>query len=283
MSERLQVDASSPLLAYLLQRLESWNRNTLKARLRLGCILVNEEPVHRHDHPLQPGDKIEIRSQAAGTGPKHSRSRLPVIYQDQQLVAIDKPAGLLSVSTDEQDKRTALALLRASLSRPGNTADLWPVHRIDRETSGVLLFARSKEVCKSIQSRWQDAEKIYLAVVEGQPKPAAGVIDRPLWEDRNLRVQVGPREGSRDARTRYRTLETDHGHSLLEVQLDTGRRHQIRAHLAHIGNPVVGDARYGKAGRRLSLHALRLSIPWPETGDRLVFEAKLPKGFSALR
>ncbi|MHC5065944.1 MAG: pseudouridine synthase [Planctomycetota bacterium] len=283
MSERLQVDEPATLLAYLLSRLQGWNRNTIKNRLRLGCIVVNEEAVHRHDHPLQTGDQIEIRAQAAGTGPNRPRSRLTPIYQDDHLVAINKPAGLLSVSTDEKEKRTALALLRESLSRPGRPAGLWPVHRIDRETSGVLLFARSKELCKSIQSRWPEAEKIYLAVVEGQPEPAAGVIDQPLWEDRDLRVHVGTGEGSRDARTRYKTLESDPAHSLLEVQLDTGRRHQIRAHLAEIGHPVVGDERYGTAGPRLALHALRLTIPWSLGADSLVFEAPIPKGFASLR
>ncbi len=283
MSERLQVDAPAPLLAYLLATLEGWKRNTLKDRLRLGCITVNDEPVHRHDHPLQAGDRVEISSRAAGTGPRRPPSKLTPIYLDDDLVAINKPAGLLSVTTDDDDKRNAMSLVRDSLSRPGHPAQLWPVHRIDRETSGVLLIARSRGVCKSIQSQWNEAEKIYLAMVEGQPMPATGVIDKPLWEDRNLRVHVGVGEGSRDARTKYQTLSSDRGNSLLEVRLDSGRRHQIRAHMAAIGHPVVGDDRYGTAGSRMALHALRLTIPGPQGGDSLVFEAPMPKGFAALR
>ncbi len=249
----------------------------------MGCVEVNERPVHRHDHQLQPGDLIEVRSRAAGIGPRPSPAGLTPIYLDDDLVAIDKPAGLLSVATDRQGTRTALSVIRGSLSRPGRPARLWPVHRLDRETSGVLLFARSKAICDSIQSRWTETEKVYLAVVEGRPEPASGVVDEPLWEDRNLLVRVGQHESAKAARTRFTTLRRGRDHRLLEVRLETGRRHQIRAHLAWLGHAIVGDERYGLAGPRLALHALRLTVPDPRGRDALVFEAPPPKGFSAFR
>ena len=283
MSERLQVDEPAPLLPYLVSHLDGWRRNTLKDRLRMGCVEVNERPVHRHDHQLQPGDRIEVRSRAAGIEPRRPAAGLTPIYIDDDLVAIDKPAGLLSVATDRQRTRTALSIIRQSLSRPGRPARLWPVHRLDRETSGVLLFARSKEICDSIQSRWTETEKVYLAVVEGHPDPASGIVDEPLWEDDNLRVHVGRHENSKDARTRFTTLWNGRDHSLLEVRLETGRRHQIRAHLAWLGHAIVGDERYGLAGARLALHALRLTVPHPQGGGVLVFEAPTPKTFSAFR
>ena len=282
MSERLQVDERAPLLPYLVSHLDGWRRNTLKDRLRTGCIEVNERPVYRHDHPLQPGDRIEIRSRAAGRGTRPATGLTP-IYIDDDLVAIDKPAGLLSVSTDRQRTNTALSVLRQSLSRSGRRARLWPVHRLDRGTSGVLLFARSKEICDAIQSRWTETEKVYLAVVEGHPDPASGVVSEPLWEDRNLRVHVGQHENAKEARTRFTTLGNDRDQSLLEVRIDTGRRHQIRAHLAWLGHAIAGDERYGSAGQRLALHALRLTIPHPQGDGVLVFEAPTPSGFSALR
>jgi 23S rRNA pseudouridine1911/1915/1917 synthase len=238
MSERLHVDAPAPLLQYLITHLAGWRRATLKDRLRMGCVEVNERPVHQHDHPLRPGDRIEIRSRSAGTSPQASPAGLNTIYLDDDLVAIDKPAGLLSVSTDRQRTNTALALLRTSLSRPGRPAPLWPVHRLDRETSGVLLFARSKEICDAVQARWTETEKIYLAVVEGHPDPPEGVIDQPLWEDRNLHVHVGPHEGGKQARTQFNTVRNGRDHSLLELRLETGRRHQIRAHLGPTMFPV---------------------------------------------
>lgn len=283
MGERLQVDEPALLLPYLTARLVGWGRNTLKDRLRLGCVEVNGQPVLRHDHPLQPGDSIELLSRAAGAEPRGTSSGRAPLYLDDDLVAIDKPAGLLTVSTDREKTRTALSLTRESLSRPGRPARLWPVHRLDRETSGVLLFARSKEVCDAVRARWTETEKVYLAVVEGQPKPASGMIDAPLWEDRNLRVRVGSHEGAKDARTHFTTLSANREHSLLEVRLDTGRRHQIRAHLAHLGHPILGDERYGQAGPWLALHALRLTIPHLREGGVLVFEAPTPPKFAAFR
>ncbi len=283
MSERLQVDEPAPLLPYLLSHLDGWRRNTLKDRLRRGCVQVNEQPVHRHDHQLRPGDRIVIRSRADGIEPQPLATGHSPIYIDDDLVAIDKPAGLLSVATDREQTRTALSVIRRSLSRPGHSASLWPVHRLDRETSGVLLFARSKEICDSIQSRWTEAEKVYLAIVQGHPEPASGLVDEPLWEDRNLFVRIGRNQNSKDARTRFTTVWNGRDHSLLEVRLETGRKHQIRAHLAWLGHAIAGDERYGAAGPRLALHALRLTIPHPQGDGVLAFEAQMPRTFAAFR
>lgn len=283
MSERLTADAPAQLLEFLVSHLSGWRRGTLKNRLRMGCIAVNDQPVHRHDHPLQPGDRVEIRARAAGTPRQNRADALAPLYVDDHVIAIDKPSGLLSVATDRGNTRNALAAVRESLSRPGQLARLWPVHRLDRETSGVLLFARSKEVCDAIQSRWTDTEKVYLAVVEGHPNPPSGVIEEPLWEDRNLFVRVGQNAHSKAAETHFSTLWSGSDHCLLEVLLETGRRHQIRAHLAWLGHSVVGDTRYGLPGPRLALHARRLTIPHPRGEGSLVFEAPEPTAFADYR
>ena len=282
MTERLDVDAPVQLLAFLRSSLDGWTVKTLKMRLRLGCVLVNGERATRHDHPLEAGDRVEVGDRQAGAAPPRSGSAFTTLYVDDHLIAIDKPAGLLSVSTDRQRSRTALALVRESLSTPKRPAPLWPVHRLDRETSGVLLFARSREVRDLVQSAWTEAQKSYLAVVDGFPAPAQGVIDQPLWEDRNLNVHVGRRADARDARTRYRTRDRGSCRSLLEIELETGRRHQIRAHLAWLGCPVVGDRRYGSAGPRLGLHARSLGLAHPKRSESLVFEAPPRRAFTDL-
>jgi len=282
MSERLEVDAPTSLLVFLKGRLDGWRVKTLRDRLRQGCVLVNGERVTRNDHPLQAGDRVEVGLREERPPRTNSRSVFNTLHADRDLIAIDKPPGLLSVSTDRQNIRTALALLRTSLSPPGRPVRLWPVHRLDRETSGVLLFARSREMRDALQATWTETQKVYLAIVEGHPKPAQGVIDQPLWEDSSLNVRVGRRPESKDARTRYRTREHGRRRALLEVELLTGRRHQIRAHLIWLGHPVVGDRRYGTAGPRMGLHALQLHITHPRDGERLVFEAKPPKAFRSL-
>ncbi len=282
MSERLRADEPAPLLEFLAQRLAGWSKNTLRQRLDLGCVQVNGATVTRGDHALRAGDEVTVVARGEGAPTARGAREFPTLFLDEELVAIDKPAGLLSVSTGRADERTALALVRAALSRPGKPARLWPVHRLDRETSGVLLFARTPQARAAVQGDWRAVRKLYLALVEGRPEPAEGVVEAPLWEDRDLNVRVGDGPTAKAARTRYRTLETGATRTLLEVELDTGRRHQIRAHLAHLGHPIVGDERHGTAGARLGLHAWRLSLRHPRDGRALLLEAPPPRAFRVL-
>jgi len=157
------------------------------------------------------------------------------------------------------------------------------VHRIDRETSGVLLFATSREMREAVMKEWKAAEKTYLAIVEGCPKPASGTIDQPLRLDPAIyQMHVGPHPDAKRAVTHFTTERNVGRRTLLSVVLETGRQHQIRAHLTWLGHPVVGDQRYGTAGARMGLHALRLSITKPGTNKPLVFETPAPADFLAL-
>ncbi len=279
MTERLLVDKPERLIAFLRRRLPDWKRKTLEQRLKAGCVRVNGETVTRNDL-LAAGDEVVVTGQDQATSPR--TGGLPVLYEDDVLIAVDKPAGLLSVSTDLESERTALALVRDSLSRPGLAARLWPVHRLDRETSGVLLFAKSREAQQAVQERWSEAKKRYLALVEGRPAPADGVIDQPLFEDKSLNVRVGKHPEAKSARTRYFTRQELGQRTLLEVELDTGRRHQIRAHLAWLGHPIVGDSRYGTKGPSMGLHALSLAFAHPFNDRELILEAPPPAAFQAL-
>ena len=278
MSDRVQVTEPGPLLAVLIERLPGWKRNTLKDRLKAGRIEVNGQAVTRHDHALRPGDLVEIQAKGTERSPRRG-ARLVVLHTDEHLVAVDKPCGLLSVSTEREKQRTALAMVRDAL---GHRERLWPVNRLDRETSGVLLFARSRQVREEVQAGWAEATKTYLAIVEGHPDPPEGLIDQPLWQDEALNVHVGGHAGAKDARTRYGTRSHHGGRALLEVGLLTGRRHQIRVHLAWLGHPILGDPRYGTDGPRLGLHALRLEVDHPRTRERLVLEAEVPEAFLSL-
>ena len=281
MADRFMATEPGELLVLLSKHFSTWSRNTLRQRLQLGCIDVNGTTASRHDQMLQPGDTVLIHAKGEGRAATRAAPGLPVVFADDDLIAIDKPAGLLSVSSDDERQRTALALVRNSLSRPGRPAALWPVHRLDRETSGVLLFAKSREVCDAVQAGWADVEKVYAAIVEGRPDPAAGVIDQPLWEDRNLRVRVGAHEDAKPARTRYTTVSSRGARSRLEVVLETGRKHQIRAHLAWLGHPVVGDERYGTRASRLCLHNERLVLRHPTSKEPLRLAAPVPAALLA--
>lgn len=279
MAEVFRATANLRLVAFLRAALPGWKRSTLEQRVRDGCVRVNGSILRRNDE-LKPGDEVEVGDVPSAAPSRPPPAGIAILHDDDELVAIDKPAGLLAVSTETERERTALALLRAHLSGRSrkDAVRLWPVHRIDRETSGVLLFAKSAETRDALQDAWSSARKTYLALVEGRPQPAQGVVDEPLFEDETLLVRVGGGPGAKESRTRYRTLASDGKRTLLEVELDTGRRQQIRAHLAHLGHPLVGDARRGSKAERLYLHALRLIVPRAD-GSELALEAPIPRGF----
>jgi len=281
MSDRLTVKSNTTLLPLLILRLQGWSRSTIKQRLKNGCVMVNGEQVTRHDHDLKVGDQVVVEASARGT--PNLQPQFDILYKDRDLIAINKPAGLLSVSSRKDNEPHALGMLREQLSRRNKPVKLWPVHRIDRDTSGVLLFATSREIREAVMKEWKSAEKTYLALVEGCPKPAAGTIDQPLRPDPVIyQMHVGEHPDAKRAVTHFTTERNVGQRTLLRVELETGRQHQIRAHLAWLGHPVVGDQRYGTVGARMGLHALRLTITRPETNMPLEFEASAPADFLAL-
>lgn len=278
MSERIQVKQPSPLLTFLITQLQGWSRIKIKQRLKTGCVVVNGQPIMKHDHELKIGDDVEIR--ATGKNLQLKVSKLEILYSDNDLIVINKPAGLLSVASASETKEHALAILRNQLTRSKRSVSLWPVHRLDRDTSGVLMFATSREMREAVMEGWSEAEKTYLAIVEGCPRPGQGCIDQPLRMDpEKYQMIVGPHPEAKKAITHFNSLRTVKDRTLLEVHLETGRQHQIRAHMAWLGHPLIGDPRYGTDGLRMGLHALRLSITRPKTGKRLTFETPAPDEF----
>lgn len=281
MSDRLTVKTNTTLIPFLASQLQGWSRRTIKQRLKSGCVMVNGEQVTRHDHDLLVGDQVVV--EASTRGASNVRPQFGILYKDRDLIAINKPAGLLSVSSRKDKEPHALGMLRDQLSRRNKSIKLWPVHRIDRDTSGVLLFATSREMREAVMKGWKAVGKTYLAIVEGCPQPAGNTIDQPLRLDPVIyQMHVGPHPDAKRAVTHFTTERSIGQRTLLRVELETGRQHQIRAHLAWLGHPVVGDQRYGTAGVRMGLHALRLSITKPGTNKPLVFEAPAPADFLAL-
>ena len=224
-----------------------------------------------------------------------ARSSLPILHQDDAVLVVDKPAGLLTVATvpgaEDEDTAQARAEDYVRHLRPGNSY-LGIVHRIDRDTSGAVAFALTPTARERLRAlfRAHRIERRYLALVRGQPGGEGGAIDMPLHEAyRTGRRRIArPGEPSRPALTRYRVLERFPGAALLELELGTGRQHQIRVHLAHLGTPVLGDPVYGAGGggpslpkiRRQMLHARLLAFEHPLTGAEVRAESPLPEDFT---
>jgi len=220
---------------------------------------------------------------------KHLPMGMEILHEDRDVIVIAKAAGLLTIATDGQRERTAHAALMDYVRKgnPKSPHRVFIVHRLDRDTSGLLVFARSEEAKSRLQLAWPEVEKTYLAVVEGIPPKDEDTISSLLAENRAGKVYEtnDPREGKL-SHTRYRVLERRGERTILEISLLTGRKNQIRVHLAAIGCPIVGDAKYGRADRkskRLALHAWKLAFPHPWDGRRMEFETPPPPSFLGLR
>ncbi len=280
MAEKFKVKQDNKLLDFLFLTLNGWSKKKVKERLKSATVAVNGQVTTKHDFPLSIEDIVEV-----GVIQKRQKSpsaikTLDILYQDENIIAINKPAGLLSVGNNKENKQHALAILRSQLSRGKNTLKLWPVHRLDRDTSGVLLFSTSKEYREEIMAKWNEAEKIYLAIVEGKPKEQKGTINQPLrLDDNEYKMHVGEHKFAKPAITHYELQKSEKRRSLLEVSLETGRQHQIRAHLSWLGCAVVGDERYGKKGDKLGLHARYLKIYHPNKNKFISFEVDAPIEF----
>ena len=213
---------------------------------------------------------------------------LAIIHEDAQIIAVNKPAGLLTVATEREATRTAYFILTDYVRKgcPKSRNRVFIVHRLDRETSGVLVFAKNDHAKRRLQDDWENTRKKYLAVVHGRVRNRTDTISTRLEEVsvHSVRTTGDPRRG-RAAQTAYTVLKQTVRMALLEVDLLTGRKHQIRVHLAEAGHPVVGDKKYGMADdkhSRLALHALSISFAHPATGARLTLEAAPPPYFESL-
>jgi len=277
-----------------------------------GEVCLGERTIRDPEHRVKPGDQVEVRvPPPEAAKPAAEKIPLDVVYEDEELIVIEKPAGLVVHPAAGNRSGTLVNALIAqcgeSLSGIGGEKRPGIVHRLDKDTSGLLVVAKTDRSHRALAAQFADhgrsggLQRGYLAVAWGVPKPAEGIIDKPIARDPGSRVKMAVRAGGRHAVTHYRLRATYKGASgkpvasLIECRLETGRTHQIRVHLAKIGHPLLGDKTYGagfrsrqsqlstKAQRALdalgrqALHAYLLGFTHPTNGKRLLFESKLPK------
>ena len=219
---------------------------------------------------------------------KHQPKGFHILYEDDDIIVGNKAAGLLTVAAMYERERTVHQLLNLYV-RKGNSRShrcVYVVHRLDRETSGVLIFAKSETIQQTLKNNWPDTKKTYYAVVHGRLAKPEGLIESYLVEDDKYRVHsLEEAEDGKLARTAYKVIKVTDRYSLLEIDLLTGRKNQIRVHMAHHGHPLVGDTKYGRPGAKypfLALHAYAISFPHPKTKDRVTFNAPVPEHFYSL-
>ena len=280
---QFRVTEETELLVFLLAKITGKSRNDVKALLRDKQIYVDGQPVTQFNHPLKPEQVVEVKWKKA---PEEQKYRgLSIVFEDQYLIVIEKQAGVLSIATEKQKDNTAYSTLSEHVKKQDPRNRIFVVHRLDRETSGLMMFAKSEKIQKLLQESWNATieERTYLAVVEGYVEKKQDTITSYLVESKALIVYSSKNPDlGQEAITHYEVLRSNKNFSLLKVNLETGRKNQIRVHAKDIGHSVVGDEKYGAKTdpiKRLGLHAWVLAFKHPITKKDLHFETEMPSKF----
>lgn len=262
-----------PLLEVLALIAPESSKNNLRSWIEKGRVSVDGREVKKASHIVNKGEEVAVGKKVNFIG-----KEIKIFYEDEHLIVIEKPAGLLSVMTDFEKSNTAHHVLK----RRFHSQRVFPVHRLDRDTSGVMVFAYSMKAREGLKAQFMEhsIHRHYCALVHGSLKPAQGTWKSYLKEDHHYFVKSDA-EGQL-AITHYEVLKSNSSYSLLSLKLETGRKNQIRVHASEAGYPVVGDTKYGKPGEkeeRLYLHACRLEFDHPVKMKKMAFESKTPDSF----
>ena len=283
------VDQSSHLLDFLSEIFPNTSKGKLRKMLTAGRIAVNDEMVHKAKHELNSGDVVEVRDRAKAKeeapNPKdvYKGPKLKIIYEDEAIIVVNKPEGLLSVATDKLEVDTLHSRCVEWLKFNDETAWCYIVHRLDRDTSGVMVLAKHRRHKEYLQQQFadRDVHRIYHALVEGGPNGDSGTARAFLYEDKHLHVKKvsSTFKGGKEAITHWDVVDRDEDVSLIHISIQTGRRHQIRMAMKDLGCPVVGDELHGAKTdplNRVCLHATALEFLHPDNDDPVRFETRIP-------
>ena len=266
-------------------------RNTLRKMLTEGRVLVDGKPIHKASHIVESeneiivSDKISAAKTSPPPAPKKRPTRIKILFEDAHILVVNKQAGLLSIATDKMEPDTLHSRVLDYIRTENERGWGFIVHRLDRETSGAMIFAKQKYHKEHLQEQFaaREVHRTYHALVEGRPEEESGTINEWLLEDKFLRVKAVNKRNpqAREAITHWNIQDYDGTASLIQLTIETGRRHQIRVGLANLGCPVIGDTQHGATGNpigRIALHATSLEFLHPENDDPVRFEAPIPFG-----
>ena len=280
------IEKEAELLQYMLDNFPSKKRPVLKAVLAGGQIRVNNVLTTQYNHPLKKGDQLSINWSKPTK--KVKLSKLNILFEDKDIIVIEKEAGLLSVASAKEKSKTAIQILKEHVEAQNPQDRVFIVHRLEREMSGILLFAKSKEVQSLLQENWNEhvLERTYIAVVEGKIKEKEATLKNYLTANKNNRVFISKSpQNATLAITKFKLLKQSNAYSMLELTTESGFKNQIRVQLDHYGYPVTGDKKYNAKKNplgRIALHANLLTIKHPVSHKALKFELVAPPKFRSL-
>jgi 23S rRNA pseudouridine1911/1915/1917 synthase len=282
-----RVKEPAELMSFLLSKMGGMSRNSVKSLLAHRQVSVNNTITSQFNAALRPDDTVSVSSERGNSELVHPKVK--ILHEDNYLIVIEKKEGLLTVSTGRADETTAFSILKSHVKRASPQNRIFIVHRIDRETSGVILFAKSREIQLALQENWHQTitQRSYVALVEGKvEKPSDTIVTWLSENPKSLKIHSSRVDnGGQKAVTHYRVIKSNEQYSLLEVNLETGRKNQIRVHLQDLGHPIAGDKKYGSATSpigRVGLHARILAFIHPATQQELRIETAVPRNFLAL-
>ena len=280
-----KVAGEMELLLFLRECFPSKSRNYVKGLLARGQVSVDGRKETHYAKELMPGQTVEVQTKPSQPS---FEPDFPIIFESEEILVIDKPAGMLSISTEKERENTAYHIVTDYIKSKSPLGRVFIVHRLDKETSGIMLFAKNEKIKNEFQDNWDDlvTYRGYTAVVEGKPENQSGQVISWLKQTRTLVVYSSDIEGvGKKAITNYSTTQTNENYSLMDISIDTGRKNQIRVHMNDLGCPVAGDKKYGAKTNpltRLCLHAGRLTLRHPITGETMDFKSVAPKAFTKI-
>ena len=272
---KLVVEKEGELLDYLYNHI-NMPKKRIKQYLTHGSIYVNNNKTTKYNYPLLPGMNIVIMTDQKQT------KELPfkIIYEDDHIIVVNKPSGLLTIATEKEKERTLYHIVREYLVSKNKQSKVFIVHRLDKDTSGIVVFAKDEKTKNKLQEHWNEYVSLreYIAVVHGVLDKKEGKIVQNLKETKTNLVYVSKDKDAKEAITNYKVLKENKENSLLEITIETGRKNQIRVALSSINHPILGDKKYGikDEKERLFLHANRLKMYYPEIKKELLFETPIP-------
>lgn len=282
----IKVKENDELMKFLIENLPGKNRNNIKSLLKNGQILVNGIRTSQFNYLLKKGDEIIV---SASRMTENHLQGIKIIFEDDDIIVIEKPEGMLSIATAKEREKTAYNIIKEYIKAKNPKEKLFIVHRLDKGTSGVMIFAKTENMQQILQTNWQNfvKERKYVAVVEGKVEKNRDTIVSYLKENNAMVTFSSPVEieGSKKAITHYEVLKRSKSYSLIEANIETGRKNQIRVHMQGLGHSIIGDKKYGAKTnplRRLGLHARTIVFKHPRTNKILAFETKIPVRFSAM-
>lgn len=283
--KQFKVKKECELLEFLLETFSNQSRNSVKSLLSSHRVSVDGAPTSQFNFKLYPEDTVIISNAPIR---RKTRSNLPIIYEDDDIIVINKPSGLLSIASDNEKNSTAYRMLSDYVQQKDKHNRIFVVHRLDEDTSGVLMVAKNVKIQQALQNNWNDIVKKrgYYAIVEGVMEKKSDTIKSYLKKNsQNLMYSSKKAEDGQLAITHYKVIKGNDKYTLLDVNIDTGRKNQIRVHLGEKGHHIIGDDKYGEPAnpiKRLGLHAYELDLIHPFTGKLIKFTAPMPKIFDEL-